>query len=241
MPTPHPIQITDIQNQWMAAPWFGINNEKNALPYPVTIFGSNIYNSKIPREARLRSLRIGASGTIETTNFFFSIYEGRLAKVMRISEHDVERFAHDLDKLVGKPSLINETQAHDLATQWLAAVDVDVAVLEKQKWTVNQLHYLPSGATNAVTLPLYYVDFGWKHLHFGTNMPNLKDMDEPSVRVEILGTTKELQDMWINDLTFSRRPLLIITNALDLVRAHDPPAKQLKNPVTSVQTNSALR
>ena len=72
-------------------------------------------------------------------------------------------------------------------------------------------------------------------------MPNLKDMDEPSVRVEILGTTKELQDMWINDLTFSRRPLLIITNALDLVRAHDPPAKQLKNPVTGVQTNSALR
>lgn len=239
LPTPHPIQMRDIKMEytWVAAPWINVIRETNDTHDPVSIFGSNIYNSDIPREARLRALKIGADGTIETTNFFFSVYHGRLAEVMRISEHGTERYARDLDQLVGKTSLINEAQAHQLATQWLAAVNVDVAALEKQKWTVNQLHYLPQGATNTVALPLYYVDFAWKHYHYDPKTSNLKDMDEPSVRVEILGTTKELQDISIHDGTFSSRSLLLITNALDLARMHDPPAKKLAS-LPSAPSNS---
>jgi hypothetical protein len=115
-----------------------------------------------------------------------------------------------------------------LATQWLAAVDVDVAALEKQQWTVNQLHYLPLGATNTVTLPLYYVDFG--SIHYTNGPENHKEFDEPRAHVEILGTTKELQDITLNDGSLLRRPLLLITDALDLVRMHDPPTKHLQRP-----------
>jgi len=230
LPTTRPIQISDIRYPWIAPPWFGLIQDSNG---PITIFGTNIYNSKIPREARLRSLQIAARGTMETTNFWFSFYDGgKIREVQRIDEHAVERYAKRLDELIGKPSLISEAQAHELATQWLAAVD-------KQKWTVNQLHYTARGATNAVILPLYYVDFS--SIHYTNGPENRKEFDEPVVEVEILGSTKELQDMTINDLSFSRRPLLIITNALDLVRARDPPVKQLKNPATGVQTNSALR
>jgi hypothetical protein len=238
LPTPRPMQLRDIKMQytWVAAPWFGINNEKNTLPYPITVFGSNIFNSSIPREARLRALKIGADGTIETTNFFFSIYAGRLREVMRITAHDLERYARDLDQLAGKMSLINEAQAHELATQWLAAVDMDVTALDKQKWVVHQLRFLAKGATNAVTLPLYYVDFG--SIHYTNGPENHKKFDEPMVHVEILGMTKELQDITINDSTFSRRPLLLITNALDLVRMHDPSTKQFNQPSPSVTTNA---
>jgi hypothetical protein len=213
---------------WIPAPWMSVIHETNELHYPVSRFGSNIYNASISREARLRALEIGADGTIETTNIFFSVYHGRLGEVMRISEHSIERYARDLDQLVGKPSLINDAQAHQLATQWLATVDIDVAALEKQKWVVHQLRYLAKGATDAVTLPLYYVDFGSVHYHFGTNAPNMQDFDEPMVHVEILGTTKELQDITIHNGAFSRRPLLLITNALDLARMHDPVVKRME-------------
>ena len=107
--------------------------------------------------------------------------------------------------------------------QW----SIDITALEKLKWTVNQLHYLARGATNAVTLPLYYVDFGSKHCPASGN---LKASDEPLISVEVLGTTKELQDLVINDSSLSRRPLLLITNAFELIQASDPQLKHLQPP-----------
>jgi hypothetical protein len=233
LPTPHPIRITDIEYPypWIPSPWFSLLY-KHYPPlfglFPDTSFTTNIYNASLPREARLRALKIGITGKLGTTNFEFYFNQGRLREVMRLSAPDVERYALNLDQLVGKESLINQAQTYELATQWLAAVDVDPVALEKQfPHSVNQLHYLAKGTTNTVLLPLYYVDFGLKPSH----------RDSP-VEVEILGTTKELQDITINDYSFSSRPLLLITNALDLVRTPNPPMKHLKN-LSSVQTNSA--
>jgi hypothetical protein len=236
LPTPHPIQITDIRQFEVSSPWSSVIHETNELHYPISSFGSNIYNSNIPRDARLRALEIGANGSIETSNFVFYFDRGKIREVMRITQHNLERYARDLDQLVGKPSLINEAQAHELATEWLAAVDVETAALAKEKWAVHQLRYLAEGATDAVTLPLYYVDFG--SIHYTNGPENHKEFDEPRVHVEILGTTKELQDITINDGPLLRRPLLLITNALDLVRMHDPPAKQFNQPSSIVTTNS---
>ncbi len=110
-----------------------------------------------------------------------------------------------------------------------------MTAMGKLKWTVNQLHYRASGATNYVTLPLYYVDFGNKHCKAAG--PNLKDFDETLVSVEVLGTTKELQELMINDVSLSRRPLLLITNALDLVRTPNPPMEHFEKPFQT-KTNS---
>ncbi|MGH7951236.1 MAG: hypothetical protein ACREFE_04870 [Limisphaerales bacterium] len=235
LPTPHPIQISDVVDDFIARPWFGMIQETNPPYWPVSIFGSNIYNTNIPREARLRALEFGPLGRIDTTNFDFGFGDGGLSHVMRLSAPQVERYAHNLDDLVGKPSLIDTNGAYQLATQWLAAVDIDMAALRKLKWTVNQLHYKAKGATNYVTLPLYYVDFGNKHFPASGN---LRAFDEPLISVEILGTTKELQNLMIHDLSFSCRPLLLITNTLDLVRTPNPPLKQLKQ-LSGIQTNSA--
>ncbi len=229
LPTKLPIEVTDIQVDHIPSPSFCVLQQARPSYYPNTIFGTHIYDTNIPREQRLRALKIGLSGQITTTNFKFAFAQGRLRQVVRLSEPDVEYYSRNLDKLVGQLSLIDTNGAYKLATQWLATVGVDVPALERQfGHSVNQLLYSPRGATNAVLLPLYYVGFGTN------NSPKWKPASyDPAVEVEILGTTKELQDLEINDTSFSRRPLLLITNALELTQTLNPSVKQLQNPATA--------
>ena len=232
LPTPHPILPTDIPgNQlpyvFIATPWSSIVRN----PWGRT----NIYNPNIPREQRLRALEIGPYGKFETTNFEFDFWDGHLGDVMRLDAPGVERYATRLNELVGKPSLIDTNGAYQLATQWLTAVDVDMAALRQLKCSINQVHCLPRGFTNWVVLPLYYVDFGTNYYRAGTPKDPL---DQPLVSVEILGTTKELQELRIQNTSLSRRRLLIITNALDFTRTFHPPTKHLEHPST-IETNSS--
>lgn len=241
LPTKRPVEITDVQDCHIAPPWFSVLPGTNR--FPDTIFGSHIFDPDISREQRLRALKIGVGGGIETINFQFEFTQGRLREIMRLDAPQTEYYARRLDELIGKPSLIDTNGAYQLATQWLSAVNIDVTALEKQSGslikgghTVNQLHYLARGATNAVALPLFYVDFGSQHFP-ATN--NLKAIDEPLVSVEILGTTKELQELTIGgnilfgDIPYDHRPLLLITNALDLLRESNPPALQLQHSKTN--------
>lgn len=233
LPTKRPIEIMDIQDKFIAAPWSSVLHGTNR--YPDTIFGAHIFDSEISREQRLRALKVGLFGRIDTTNFEFSFMQGKLSHVMRLDSPDTEYYARRLDELVGKPSVIDTNGAYQLAMQWLAAMDVDMVALKKLQWTVNQLHYLQRGATNAIILPLYYLDFGSKHY---AASGNLKAFDEPLISVEVLGTTRELQELTINDLSFSRRPLLLITNALDLIRTPNFLLKHPESPSMS-QTNDS--
>lgn len=233
LPVSYPVQVSDITYDHIPRPWFSVIHVTHPPYFPVSVFGTNIYNASVPRDQRLRALEIGTYGVIETTNFEFDFYSGKVRQIIRLSAHNVERYANNLDALIGKPSLIDTNGAYQLAIQWLTAVDMDMTAIDRLKWTINQLRYQGRGATNYATLPLYYVDFGNKH--FPAN-GNLHSFDEPQVSVEILGTTKELQNLTINDLSLSRRPLLLITNALDLVRMPNPTLKHLQKIKT--QTNS---
>lgn len=235
LPTPHPIQMTDILYPYVSPPWYSVINETDSPYWPDTIFTNKIFDPSIPREQRLRAIKFGVRGTIETTNFFFSFLGGRLSMVEHLSEHEVEYYANDLDKLIGKPSLITDSQAHELATQWLAAVDVDVPALEKKyPPEVNRLRYLPKNSTNVIELPFYFVHWGWQY--FTNNDDNHTITSNPLVEVKILGTTKELVEFYMRDASFSRRPLLLITNALDLIRTSNPPLKHLKK-TQNIRTN----
>ena len=235
-----PIKMTDLAFPYprVGLPWFSIFR-KQYPPYhqnfPETIFTNNIYDTNIPRETRLRAVTIGISGMFGTTNCLFCFNQGRLLEVMRMSGPDEERYSRNLADLVGKPSLITQVQAYELATQWLAAVDVDMAKLSHLKWTVNQMHYATRGMTNKVDLPLYYVDFNYKN---PSESSNLLSMGQPPVSVEVLGTTKELQDLKVNDLTFSRRPVLLITNGFDLVCSSSTPVPTTSQKTEEIQTNN---
>lgn len=242
LPTPHPIRITDIPGlQYpcigIPLPWFSLLHEASPPHWPVSRFGPNIYNPSIPREQRLHALKIGLNGIFETTNFQFIFVSGKLREIMRLSSPQVERYARNLDELVGKPSLIDTNGAYQLATQWLAAADMNMTALNQQKCVVHQLSYLPLRATNAVVLPLYYVDYD--NIHHAAS-GNLNSLENTLVSVEILGTTKELQDLLINDLSLSRRPVLLITNAIELIRTPNLTIEHSETAV-KVKTNSFSR
>jgi hypothetical protein len=222
--TPHPIRASDIVYKFIGPP---------GVSLAVNPWGDNFDNPDIPRETRLRALRFGASGIIDTTNFHFGFAGGRLFNILRLDAPMTERYSLRLDQLVGKPSLINDAQAHELALKWLTALDVDVTGL---KWTVNQARYRPRGATNVVLLPIYHVRFGNIHYPRSGNIPA---SDEPQVHVEILGTTKELQEIRIDPHVLYHlyhAPVRFIPNAMALTPTN-PPLKQLAKP-PSTQTNS---
>jgi len=234
LPTKHPITVSDVTYFHVSPPWFSMLNDANYPHWPVTVFTNHIFDASIPREQRARALKIGADGGFETTNIVFGFRQGRLTDIERLSEHEVEYYAKDIDKLIGKPSLITDSQAHELATQWLAAIDIDVPALEKKyPPQVNRLRVLPKNSTNIVEVPFYFVHWGWQYLTNGDE--NHTVLSQPLVEVKILGTTKELVELHMLDSSFSRRPLLLITNALDLIRMSGPSVKHLEH--LALQTN----
>jgi hypothetical protein len=139
---------------------------------------------------------------------------GKLTRVYR--ENLPAEFADDsgelAEKAYGLPSLVDAVGAYRLATQWLAAVQVDVAALEREykPSSVQVEHNLPNGSRRKS--PLFVVTWGG---------PAEKD---PPVTVLILGITKELIEMRMQDTRFSRRPPIVIKNARELNAQPDPPA-----------------
>lgn len=233
LPASHPIRLADIRYPYVSPPWYSMLKETTPPYWPITVFSNRIFDSSIPREQRARAFKVCLRGTIETTNLLFAFDQGRLSDVERLSEHDVQYYARDIDKLIGKPSVINEAQAYEMATQWLTAVDIDVVAMEKKySPQVNQLSVLPMNSTNAVKVPMYFVHWGWRDFRNGDE--NHTVSSESLVEVKILGTTKELVELRLSDASFSKRPPLLITNAIDLMRMGNPPAKHL-----NVNTNEA--
>jgi hypothetical protein len=219
LPPPHPIQPFDVKRIYVIAPWYsGLDRA--------------FLNTNIPSPiARVLAAKVAIRGFIETTNFNFGFDWGKLVHVCRMEGGKNYIDDDKLDKWVKMPSLIDESQAYQLATEWLTAIDVDMAALAKLKWTVHPLRYLPSGATNPVVMPFYYVDFGSRHLH-SENM----DSDEPLIEIKILGVTKELMELSIADETLSHRSQIIITNAMELSRIPDPSPMPLQH-LPATQTN----
>ena len=240
LPSSRPIEAKDIQYPYVSPPWYSMVSETTRPYWPITVFSNHIYDTNIPREQRARAFKISVQGTIETTNLLFAFDKGRLSDVERLSRHDVQYYSMDIDKLIGKTSLINDTEAHEMATQWLAAVDINVAALEKKyPPEINRLHFMPENSTNAVELPIYFVTWGWVGAAISS---------EPLAEVTILGTTKELVELRISNLlrfsdtSFSKRPPLLITNAIDLLRLETPPLKHLEHSEPqSGQNSNALQ
>ena len=175
----------------------------------------------------MNALKIGIGGRVANTNFEFGFQRGKLRQVTCKRQPDAS-----------KPSLIDANGAYQLATQWLAAVDIDMAALNKLKWTVNQvkaLRFDERGMTNYVTLPLYAVDFS--HIHY----PPYDDMfafDGPQISVGVLGATKELQWLMINDFSLTRRPPMLVTNVLEMIHTPIPPISQMRRWPNGISTET---
>jgi hypothetical protein len=114
-------------------------------------------------------------------------------------------------------SLISTNEAYQLASNWLAAISVDVAALEKQNPpSVEQLFLYPDAASiddppekreRVVLLPIFHVKWG--------------DSKRPAIMVSVFGPTKELLGMRQDDDSFSGRPKDLLKDVNTLLRIPD--------------------
>lgn len=173
--------------------------------------------------------RMGGGGVLRTTNLSFAFYtHGKLWKIGRADMHP-EKFEL-YPRWANTPSLVDTNGAYQLATQWLRAMSVDVPALEKKyELDFYQWFYWARAAavpdsewnqhpptTNKVMLPIFDVRWGGG--------------STPPVKVTVFGPTKELVALELNDISFSRRPPIVITNWEELLNTPAPPQKQLKAP-----------
>ena len=184
LPTPHPIQITNLIENHVSHPRFG--------------FG----------------------GALGVTNFGFYFKQGKLWSVSN-QQKQYGNWSAEWNK---SPSLIDKEQAYQLTTQWLSAVFIDVPALDKKfKVRVTQpFHYNLPNSNNKEVLPVYEVKWG--------------EEGHPAINVTILGPTKELMRLDINDLSFSKRPSLVIPNADELNSRPDPVFKKLQSATVATNT-----
>lgn len=167
---------------------------------------------------------MGVGGSILSPNYIFEFRKGQLAWVNKIDWlKKVSPPITNLVELSSRPSLLDSNSAYQLATQWLGNLSLDVAAMERKyplhvfqvpaQKTDARGRNLP-GVSNNVPIPLYKISWGERTPPMDSFNP---------VRVEILGTTKELLQLRIQDASlFGRRPLTV-TNAVELLGPLPPP------------------
>jgi hypothetical protein len=168
-------------------------------------------NTNLSKLDRVRAAQVSVGGGFSTTNMQFTFRQGVLAYLSRQSQEGFE-----YQPPTDLPVAINEAQAYQLATQKLEAISVDVVALEKRlKPKVWRQQYGEAVLPKPEVASCYTIQWGESY---------------PGVRVVIDGTTKELLAIDTQDAAYSRRPRLIVTNAMELLNQPDPPKVHLTQP-----------
>ncbi len=168
---------------------------------------------------------MGIGGSVLTSNYIFEFQKGQLAWVKKTDWFQkVTPPITNLVELASRRSLLDSNSAYQLATQWLSRLSVDVNGLERRfppnvfqvpaRRIASDGSNLP-GVSNNIATPLFKISWG-------DRKPPM-DMMNP-VRVEILGTTKELLDLSIRDASLFKRPPIAVTNIAELLGPL-PPAR----------------
>ncbi|HTV42829.1 MAG TPA: hypothetical protein VMF08_19850 [Candidatus Sulfotelmatobacter sp.] len=232
LPIKRPIYTTDVRTWCIGKPYLDVLREPMPSPYPDTVFGHDIYNTNFSRLRRILALKFGLQGVLDTSTFEFSFNNGQLQDIARRDASQGERstdgFANHMKE--SQPIPDEAAQAYQLATNWLAAADVNLDMLEKSRLPhpVHKAQYQFPG--DLLPQPVYFVDWGtnyygmyWAYQFWHTNEWH------PTVSLEI-GPHNELLEMYIGDPTFFRNsPMLIPSKTLwRLVHTPNPPLQYLK-------------
>lgn len=236
LPIRRPIQESDINYAGDTDEPFFLALKHYPTWIPDTIYGTNIYDTNISRLQRILALKFGIEGTLDTSSYEFNFQDGQLVELVRQNVSQGERYSDRIAEVMAAPHihppLARTDEVYQIATNWLAAIDVNLDMLEKSRLPhpVRQEEYQPDSASDSV--PVYFV--AW-----GTNYYGLKYLYHywhtnewhPSVMVEI-GPRKELLEIYVGDATFfSNTPTLIPSQTVwRLVHTPDPPPDQLTNP-----------
>jgi hypothetical protein len=185
--------------------------EKLALPLPKPLTIHELAKSSVSPPV----LRFG--GIIDSGLYSFSF--GDEKKLWLIYKDDtVYRHFDAWQDLKTAPSLVDTNGAYLLSRKWLEAISIDVAALETKHFPkIWQFEFYDTALTgkplNRETtpkskLPIFHTGWG--------------ETNNYAVEVVLLGTTKELMELRIKDISFSRRPSFVITNLDVLLDPNNP-------------------
>jgi hypothetical protein len=227
LPINRPITVIDLQNTAVFPPWMEFARKPRPYGYPDTIYWTNICNTNIPLKLRLAALHVWLAGELETSDYKFDFKYGQLEWMERLTPFpadDEER----MRQIRLSPAL--EAQMYQQATNWLAAADVNLDMLEKSRLPhpVSQGEVTFPGDTAPV--PVYYVNWGTDFWGFASIYRYWHTNEwHPCVDVGITAT-KELVGLYIYDMTYYRDPPTFITNAWQLAHTPNPSYEDLLKP-----------
>jgi hypothetical protein len=235
LPIKRPIQESDISPSLIGDAAFRVLRN-NPSWIPDTVYGTNICNTNISRLQRILALKIGIGGTLDTSTFEFTFEDGQLALLVRQNIFHGERYGDQFAEVMAAPHihppLPRTYEVYKKATNYLAAIDINLDMLEKSRLPhpVRQEEYQPDGVSDS--MPVYFVAWGTNYygLHYLYHYWHTNEW-HPSVMVEI-GPRNELLEIYVGDPTFIRDPPTCIPSETvwRLVHTPDPPVDQLTNP-----------
>ena len=167
------------------------------LPERLPIAETNLVKTHIfpPRMARL------GIGNIMTSNYVYSVSAG--GKFSSVVRTDSGKTTNELKaKYLWPMSRMDTNAAYQLATQWLTAVSMDVAALNRDCDLVISA-WTPEGENGEHFVPLYHVDW----------MAKGEQAHGSVAGVELLEPTKSLQQLYVKKPEYILRKPLQITNA----------------------------
>lgn len=235
LPISRPIQTSDVHSWDIEPPWDRVLCQYPAW-FPDTVFGTNLYNTNFSRLQRILALKFGVEGVLDTPAFEFSFNNGQLTEILRADasqgERHVDRTPGRSSEATVQPSIDKNAEVYQLATQWLAAVDVNLIMLEKSRLSqpVHQAEYQPDGTLLPQTV--YFVDWGTNYYGLDSLYKTWHTNEwHPAVTVEMT-EKKELLKLYIGDPTFFRNPPMLIPSRTvwQLVHTPDPPLQYLRTP-----------
>ncbi len=157
-----------------------------------------------------------AIGNVTTTNYFYGVGRGCKFSDLTIANYD-DYYVKYRDKKFAEPvRAMNTNTAYQLATQWLAAVHMDVKGLNRDcelhiDLTTDMLPGAEKKARKEIT-PLYFVSWQSKE--------KTDDSVGSVAYVELYLPTKQLLQLSVTDAKYILRPPLVFTNLAALFPGH---------------------
>lgn len=160
------------------------------------------------------------SGSVIAQDYFFGFGRGHLANFQRNDfRSDSDRAVRERNiKLSKQTSLIDTNGAYALAVNWLNAVGIDLAAVEKKyRLNIIQWKYYPERfGQGGVMLPVYQIE--WRGSPFESAR---RHADMAVVSLTVLGTTKELVELHVLDDKLFSRPRIKIFDQDKLLSLSD--------------------
>lgn len=175
------------------------------------------------------------SGYLATTNYIFHFKEwGQLDYLEQRRPTGADaRIREEFDRLAQQHSDVNPKEAYQVATQWLEAIDVDVPALERKfqhrvdyPKTDNPVKVESTNGMSRRTriVPRFTVTWG------APGNPHLEKWMAYAAQATVLGPSKSVARIAIEDMALSKRPRIEIPGAPVL---HELPNEPFTNLWTS--------